>query len=48
LFTKCGWTPFEGRKVRGRVLSVRLRGAIAYQDGEVLAAPGTGEPLALQ
>jgi dihydroorotase-like cyclic amidohydrolase len=48
LFTKCGWTPFEGRRVRGRVLRVRLRGAVAYQDGEVLAAPGTGQPLALQ
>ncbi len=48
LFTKCGWTPFEGRRVRGRVLSVRLRGAMAYQDGKVLAVPGTGQPLVLQ
>lgn len=48
LFTKCGWTPFEGRTIRGRVLCVRLRGAIVYQDGRVLAAPGTGQPLVLQ
>lgn len=48
LFTKCGWTPFEGKRIRGRVLTVRLRGAVAYQDGKVLAAPGTGQPLVLQ
>ena len=41
-FTRCGWTPFEGRKVKGRITKVVLRGQVAYQDGRVLAAPGFG------
>ncbi len=40
--TRCGWTPFEGRRVRGRVRRVILRGQTAFEDGRVLAAPGTG------
>lgn len=43
--TRCGWTPFEGWKVRGRVRKVVLRGQTAYQDGEVLAQPGSGANL---
>jgi len=45
LHTKCGWTPFEGMTVRGRVQRVYLRGTTVYEDGEVLAAPGSGQPL---
>ena len=40
--TRCGWTPFEGRKVRGRVQQVMLRGREAYRDGRVLVEPGYG------
>ncbi len=40
--TRCGWTPFEGRLVRGRVRRVVLRGQEAYLDGQVLAPPGYG------
>lgn len=47
LYSKCGWTPFEGLTVRGRVVSVYLRGAQVYADGEMLAAPGSGQPLNL-
>jgi len=36
LKTKCGWTPFEGMKVRGRVRRVCLRGHRVFQDGELL------------
>lgn len=43
--TRCGWTPFEGRRVYGRVRRVVLRGAEAFVDGNVLAAPGTGKNL---
>jgi dihydroorotase-like cyclic amidohydrolase len=43
--TRCGWTPFEGCQVRGRVRQVVLRGQEAYRDGQVLAPPGTGENL---
>ena len=43
--SRCGWTPFEGWRVRGRVQRVVLRGQDAYRDGQVLAAPGTGKNL---
>jgi carbamoyl-phosphate synthase/aspartate carbamoyltransferase/dihydroorotase len=41
-YTRCGWTPFEGWEVRGRIRRVVLRGVDAFRDGEVLAEPGTG------
>lgn len=41
-FTRCGWTPFEGWKVRGRVTKVVLRGKIAFEAGRVLAKAGSG------
>ena len=44
-FTRCGWTPFEGWQVRGRVRRVVLRGQEAFRDGQVLAAPGYGRLL---
>ena len=40
--TKCGWTPFAGMTAGGRVRRVVLRGRTVYEDGEVLAAPGSG------
>ncbi len=45
LKTKCGWTPFEGMKVRGRIKRVYLRGVKACEDGEVLVPAGFGRPL---
>jgi carbamoyl-phosphate synthase/aspartate carbamoyltransferase/dihydroorotase len=44
-YTRCGWTPFEGRKVRGRVLRVMLRGVEVYMDGKVLAQAGAGRNI---
>jgi carbamoyl-phosphate synthase/aspartate carbamoyltransferase/dihydroorotase len=41
--TRCGWTPFEGWKVTGRVIKTTLRGQTAYEDGQVLAALGSGK-----
>ncbi len=41
-FTRCGWTPFEGWVVRGRVRRVVLRGGEVFKDGRVLAPPGFG------
>jgi dihydroorotase-like cyclic amidohydrolase len=45
LQTKCGWSPFAGRNVIGRVQKVTLHGKIAYENGEVLAEPGSGRVL---
>jgi carbamoyl-phosphate synthase/aspartate carbamoyltransferase/dihydroorotase len=41
-FTRCGWTPFEGWRVKGKVRKVVLRGKTAFEDGKVLAAAGYG------
>jgi carbamoyl-phosphate synthase/aspartate carbamoyltransferase/dihydroorotase len=46
--SRCGWTPFEGRKVKGRVVRVVLRGREAFKDGEVLVERGFGLNLARQ
>lgn len=43
--SKCGWSPFEGWKVRGRVREVRLRGQLVFREGEVCAPPGYGKDL---
>ena len=45
LFTKCGWTPFAGMPVRGRVRQVVLRGQTVYNDGSVIARPGNGSVI---
>lgn len=42
-FTRCGWTPYEGQSVRGRVERVVLRGKEAYREGKVTAERGTGK-----
>ncbi|HVQ44154.1 MAG TPA: amidohydrolase family protein [Candidatus Saccharimonadia bacterium] len=40
--SRAAWTPFAGRTGFGRVKRVTLRGAVVYEDGVVLAAPGSG------
>ncbi len=42
LYTKCGWTPFEGMPVVGAVTCVTLRGETVVQDGRVLPLPTAG------
>jgi carbamoyl-phosphate synthase/aspartate carbamoyltransferase/dihydroorotase len=37
LFTKCGWTPFAGMKVKGRVLKVILRGKTVFEAGQIIS-----------
>jgi carbamoyl-phosphate synthase/aspartate carbamoyltransferase/dihydroorotase len=43
MHSRCGWTPFEGWKVKGRVQKVVLRGRTAFENGKILAAPGYGK-----
>jgi dihydroorotase (multifunctional complex type) len=45
LFTRCGWTPFSGRVMSGRVVRVYLRGQMAYENGQILATPGSGKQV---
>jgi carbamoyl-phosphate synthase/aspartate carbamoyltransferase/dihydroorotase len=41
-FTRCGWTPFEGWRVKGKVRKVVLRDNTAFEDGKILAPSGYG------
>lgn len=36
LHTKCGWSPFHGRKVQGKIKRVVLRGRVAFEDGKIV------------
>lgn len=42
IFSKCGWTPFDGMRVKGKILKVVLRGETVY-DGEQIATKPSGE-----
>jgi len=43
--SRCGWTPFESQRVKGRVRSVVLRGREAFKDGEILIDKGYGRNI---
>jgi carbamoyl-phosphate synthase/aspartate carbamoyltransferase/dihydroorotase len=45
MLTRVGWTPFAGRRVRGKVNRVVLRGIEVFADGQLHAAPGSGKVL---
>ncbi|KAL1498243.1 hypothetical protein ABEB36_009074 [Hypothenemus hampei] len=42
-YSKSKWTPFAGKKVKGAVHRVVLRGEVAYVDGQILVQPGFGQ-----
>jgi carbamoyl-phosphate synthase/aspartate carbamoyltransferase/dihydroorotase len=48
LHSRCGWTPYEGWQVKGRVTRVVLRGKEAYKNGKVLVEPGFGRNVRTQ
>ncbi|NWF68832.1 MAG: hypothetical protein HXY40_07090 [Chloroflexi bacterium] len=41
----CGWSPFEGMRVRGRVRSVSIRGTQVFDGESVRVRPGFGQNL---
>ncbi|GAB4573854.1 MAG: dihydroorotase [Anaerolineae bacterium] len=45
LRTQCGWSPFEGMRVYGRVREVWIRGRLVFDGTDVLAEPGDGHNL---
>lgn len=46
LKTKCGWSPFDGWKVKGRVGNVVIRGKqVINNNHELLVKPGSGQIL---
>jgi dihydroorotase (multifunctional complex type) len=48
LHGKTRWTPYEGRRVKGKVLMTLLRGAPTYDHGEVKGEQGQGRLLQLE
>lgn len=46
MFTKAKWSPFEGWKVKGRVIKVILRGKKVFSSGKMSGEPGYGLNLA--
>lgn len=45
LLTKCGWSPFAGKCVRGKVIETWIRGVKVYDGEQVLVEPGFGNNL---
>lgn len=46
IVSKAGWTPFEGRRVKGRPVMTFLRGDLVAERGQVVADPGMGSFVA--
>jgi dihydroorotase-like cyclic amidohydrolase len=44
-FSKNPWSPFEGRKIRARVVRTLVRGQTVYADGEIQVGAGFGRFL---
>jgi dihydroorotase len=44
-YTKCGWTPYDGRRLRGAPVLTMLRGAVIARDGKVTGTPGYGRHI---
>jgi dihydroorotase len=42
VLSKCGWTPYAGRRVRGQVMTTISRGEVVFEDGRVVGRPGWG------
>lgn len=42
LQTKAGWTPYADKHVVGKVSKVTIRNEVVYEDGQILAKPGSG------
>ncbi len=42
LFTKCGWSPFAGQKVTGKVVKTVINGLTHFENGKILVRPGDG------
>ncbi len=40
LQTKCKWSPFEGRILKGRVKKVYIRNKLVFENGKILVKPG--------
>lgn len=48
MLSKCGWTPFAGRKVKGEIEQVFIRGSLVYHQDGCVVVPGSGKPVVVQ
>ncbi|HET9920195.1 MAG TPA: amidohydrolase family protein, partial [Ktedonobacteraceae bacterium] len=48
MLSKCGWTPFAGWNIKGRVEQVFLRGSLAYDRGICVVRPSSGKPVVIE
>lgn len=44
----CGWTPFDGMKVKGWPFATLIRGEVIMREGELTASAATGRPLVFE
>jgi dihydroorotase-like cyclic amidohydrolase len=42
VYTKVGWSPYAGRRYKGRPVMTIVRGQIVMDDGKVVGKPGWG------
>jgi allantoinase len=42
IFSKCGWTPYQGKETAGDVVLTMVRGKVVMRDGKVIGEPGWG------
>jgi dihydroorotase len=45
LHSKAGWSPFHGRKLKGKIAKTLLRGVVVAQNGELVDAKPSGQML---
>lgn len=43
MYTACGWIPYEGKSIKGRVTHTILRGNVIAKDGKIIGLPGYGK-----
>jgi dihydroorotase len=43
IVSKCGWTPYAGKKVKGLPVHTIVRGKFVFEDGKLVGEPGHGE-----
>lgn len=43
LKTKCAWSPFQGKRMRGKVTRVYIKEELVFENGQVLVSPGFGK-----
>jgi len=41
--SKCKWTPYSGKKIRGDIFLTMVRGKIVMKDREIVGSPGWGK-----